>query len=192
MHLALVFSTGFPAILLGVSVVGFLAGDDGERLLRLDHFARVRSTMPALAARPLKSISGKWCRQAPRCEPYRQVTASCCSSTGQERPPRFPSTWGIRTIAGWVYLARAGFDVFGMDMTGYGRSTRPEPMNDPCNLSHDQQLTFVPSLLAVPCAPSYPHQMTIIASDWKTSGLLSITFWRRAEAPAKSPPTEPR
>src|SRR5579862_10009560 len=36
----------------------------------------------------------------------------------------------------WMnYLAEAGFDVFAMDTTGYGRSTRPAPMNDPCNLS---------------------------------------------------------
>ena len=40
----------------------------------------------------------------------------------------------------WMaYLARAGFDVFAMDMTGYGRSTRPAAMNDPCNLSAEQQ-----------------------------------------------------
>ena len=32
----------------------------------------------------------------------------------------------------WMaYLAQAGFDVFSMDMTGYGRSTRPPAMNDP-------------------------------------------------------------
>ena len=36
----------------------------------------------------------------------------------------------------WMgYLAQAGFDVFSVDMTGYGRSTRPFPMNDPCNLA---------------------------------------------------------
>ena len=36
----------------------------------------------------------------------------------------------------WMgHLARAGFDVFSVDMTGYGRSTRPFPMNDPCNLA---------------------------------------------------------
>jgi pimeloyl-ACP methyl ester carboxylesterase len=32
----------------------------------------------------------------------------------------------------WMaYLARAGYDVFSMDATGYGRSTRPPAMNDP-------------------------------------------------------------
>ncbi|MCC7123576.1 MAG: alpha/beta fold hydrolase, partial [Acidobacteria bacterium] len=59
-----------------------------------------------------------------------------------------------------------GFDVFSMDTTGYGRSTRPAPMNDPCNLAAAQQAPFVPSLLAAPCAAVYGGQLTTIASDW--------------------------
>ena len=67
----------------------------------------------------------------------------------------------------WMaYLAQAGFDVFSMDMTGYGRSTRPPAMNDPCNLTREQQAAYVPALIAAPCAPSYAHQMTTLASDW--------------------------
>ena len=67
----------------------------------------------------------------------------------------------------WMaYLAHAGFDVFSMDMTGYGRSTRPPAMNDPCNLTREQQAAYVPALIAAPCAPSYAHQMTTLASDW--------------------------
>src|ERR1700761_9367006 len=67
----------------------------------------------------------------------------------------------------WMgYLAKAGYDVFTVDMTGYGRSTRPDAMNDPCNLSHDQQVALVPASIASPCAPSYGKQMTTIASDW--------------------------
>jgi len=63
----------------------------------------------------------------------------------------------------WIaYLAREGFDVFSMDTTGYGRSTRPAPMNDPCNLATDRQSGFV----AVACQPSYPHVLTTIQSDW--------------------------
>ena len=61
----------------------------------------------------------------------------------------------------WMaYLAKAGFDVFSMDMTGYGRSTRPPAMNDPCNLSKEQQVRFVPQLIAAPCAPSHPTPIT--------------------------------
>ena len=55
----------------------------------------------------------------------------------------------------WMaYLARAGFDVFAMDTSGYGRSTRPPAMNDPCNLAKNAQAQFVPSLIAAPCQPS--------------------------------------
>lgn len=67
----------------------------------------------------------------------------------------------------WMeFLARAGFDVFAMDMTGYGRSTRPPAMDDPCNLSHAQQAAFVPSKIAQPCAASFTTAMTTMSSDW--------------------------
>jgi len=64
------------------------------------------------------------------------------------------------------YLAEAGYDAFSMDMTGYGRSTRPHPMNDPCNLSEGQQADLVPLLIGAPCEPSYPGAATTIESDW--------------------------
>jgi pimeloyl-ACP methyl ester carboxylesterase len=71
----------------------------------------------------------------------------------------------------WMaYLAHGGFDVFSMDMTGYGRSTRPTVMNDPCNLARAQQAQFVPSLLPAPCAPSFQGSATTIASDWNDIG----------------------
>jgi pimeloyl-ACP methyl ester carboxylesterase len=69
-----------------------------------------------------------------------------------------------------AFLAQRGFDVFSVDMTGYGRSTRPAPMNDPCNLAADRQAAFVPALLAAPCAPTYAGAMTTIASDWDDVG----------------------
>jgi len=69
--------------------------------------------------------------------------------------------------ASWMaYLAEAGYDVFSMDMSGYGRSTRPHEMNDPCNLSEGQQADLVPALLAAPCEPSYAAASTTIESDW--------------------------
>jgi pimeloyl-ACP methyl ester carboxylesterase len=59
-----------------------------------------------------------------------------------------------------------------MDMTGYGRSTRPAAMNDPCNLSQEQQAQFVPNLIPAPCAPSHPTPITTMASDWDDIGAV--------------------
>jgi pimeloyl-ACP methyl ester carboxylesterase len=73
----------------------------------------------------------------------------------------------------WMeFLAKAGFDVFAMDMTGYGRSTRPPAMNDPCNLSHAQQAEFIPSMMKQPCAASFPNAMTTMSSDWDDIGAV--------------------
>jgi pimeloyl-ACP methyl ester carboxylesterase len=63
----------------------------------------------------------------------------------------------------WMgYLAAAGFDVFSMDMTGYGRSTRPSAMNEVCNLSAEQQS----AIGREPCEATYTQQLTTIGSDW--------------------------
>jgi pimeloyl-ACP methyl ester carboxylesterase len=67
----------------------------------------------------------------------------------------------------WMaHLASAGFDTFAMDTTGYGRSTRPYPMNDICNLSEAQQQDFIPGVIAHTCPPTYAFATTTIESDW--------------------------
>lgn len=59
----------------------------------------------------------------------------------------------------WMgYLARAGFDVFAMDMTGYGKSAHPK-MDDPCNVSPALQKTLIPKTLDEVCKPPYPFQL---------------------------------
>jgi pimeloyl-ACP methyl ester carboxylesterase len=55
-------------------------------------------------------------------------------------------------------LARAGFDVFAMDMTGYGKSSRPK-MDDPCNVGGAQQKELIPKTLKEACKPAYPYQL---------------------------------
>lgn len=83
-----------------------------------------------------------------------------------------------------AYLAGRGFDVFAMDFSGYGRSTRPPAMNDPCNLSSEQQRELIPALLSAPCPPSYARQLTTIASDWTDLGAVVdyIRSVRRVDA----------
>lgn len=72
-----------------------------------------------------------------------------------------------RSDYSWLqYVAQAGFDVFSVSLTGYGRSTRPAPMNDPCNLAKDRQTPFIPALIPAHCGPSHPRAMTTMSSDW--------------------------
>lgn len=63
-----------------------------------------------------------------------------------------------------AFLAAEGFDTFAVDVTGYGRSTRPNTMNDPCNLSDDDRQAL--GMKMQPCEPSYRMRVTTIASHW--------------------------
>jgi pimeloyl-ACP methyl ester carboxylesterase len=74
---------------------------------------------------------------------------------------------GYRDYSWMVYLADAGFDVFAMDLQGYGSSSRPVVMEDPCNTSTDNQANdLVPNPLPAVCPPRYPHSFGSFATDW--------------------------
>ena len=140
--------------------------DDGDRLLRLDHYVQVHSTVPAIAGQ-LTQIYVREVVEAGtvlRGGPAADRVALFIHGAGTPAEVSFDVPY--QDYSWMAYLAHAGFDVFSMDMTGYGRSTRPAAMNDPCNLTKEQQALYVPFLIAAPCAASYPHQMTTLDSDW--------------------------
>ncbi len=148
------------------------AADDSADLLSVDHYVRVRSTVPAISGQTTAIyvrevvLAGSALRQ--EISPNHVVLFVHGAGTPAEVAFDVP----YQDYSWMAYLARAGFDVFSMDTTGYGRSTRPTPMNDPCNLSAAQQALFIPALLPAPCMPSYSHQMTTIASDWNDIGAV--------------------
>ena len=62
-------------------------------------------------------------------------------------------------------LARAGFDAYAMDLSGYGSSPRPM-MDDPCNVEAKQQGVLIPRPLKEPCAPHYAFAAGSVVDDW--------------------------
>ena len=146
------------AAFLGVT----LSADDSDRLLTIDHYVRVTSTVPAIAGQPAqlyvreRVLAGG----ALRTSSFGDRVVLFVHGAGTPAEVAFDVPY--QDYSWMAFLARAGFDVFSVDMTGYGRSTRPAPMNDPCNLAKDRQAGFVAS----PCAASYAHTLTSIASDW--------------------------
>jgi hypothetical protein len=68
----------------------------------------------------------------------------------------------------WMrYLADAGFEAFAVDLQGYGNSSKPAVMDDPCNTSADNQAKYlIPNPLRASCAPRYPHSFGSFATDW--------------------------
>jgi pimeloyl-ACP methyl ester carboxylesterase len=153
-------------VLLILSVALYATADDGARLLRLDHYVEVRSTVPAIAGESTQIYVREVVEAGTvsRGGPAQDRVALFIHGAGTPAEVSFDVPY--QDYSWMAYLAHAGFDVFAMDMTGYGRSTRPAAMNDPCNLSRAQQAAYVPALIPGPCDPSYPHQMTTLASDW--------------------------
>lgn len=66
----------------------------------------------------------------------------------------------------WMeYLARAGFNAYSMDLSGYGGSPRPT-MDDPCNVDPKQQAIILGKPLRATCAANHPQQFNTIRDDW--------------------------
>jgi pimeloyl-ACP methyl ester carboxylesterase len=156
--------------LLGQAVAQPAWSDDGDRLLRLDHYVSVKSTVPAIAGQTTSIYVREVVRAGTALRNRPSATPVVLFVHGAGTPGAVGFDVAYQDYSWMANLAQAGFDVFAMDMTGYGRSTRPAAMNDPCNLSAEQQVALAPG--AEPCSPSYPQQMTTIQSDWHDLGAV--------------------
>jgi len=152
----------------GSSTAGSAGGDSGQ-LLSIDHFVRVKSTAPAMSGQTAQVYVRE--RVVSR-NLQRGSSGVVLFVHGAGTPAEVAFDVPYSDYSWMAYLANAGFDVFSMDMEGYGRSTRPTVMNDPCNLARAQQTVFVPGLIAAPCAQSFQGVATTIASDWNDIGAV--------------------
>jgi pimeloyl-ACP methyl ester carboxylesterase len=146
--------------------------DDGEQLLTVDHYVSVRSTAPSMSGQIAQIYVRERLRAGTVLRAMSLANRVVLFIHGGGTPAEVAFDVPYQDYSWMAYLAQTGIDVFAMDVTGYGRSTRPLPMNDPCNLPPDQQAGLIPSLLSTLCAVSYPHPSTALASDWNDIGAV--------------------
>ena len=147
-------------------------GEDGARLVSVDHYVRVKSTAPAFAGQEAKIYVREVVLADTALRGGSAPVGVVLFVHGAGTPAEVTFDVPYKDYSWMAYLARADFNVFSMDMTGYGRSTRPPAMNDPCNFSKAQQAQFVPSLIPAPCGPSHPSPITTMDSDWNDIGTV--------------------
>ena len=140
--------------------------DDSRRLLTLDHYVRVHSTAPSIAGQDAQLYVREVVLPATALRGGPGPRGVVLFVHGAGTPAEVAFDTPYQDYSWMAYLARAGFDVFAMDLTGYGRSTRPAALNDPCNATPEQQPQFVPALIPATCAPSRALPITTLASDW--------------------------
>src|SRR5437773_10464069 len=157
-------ATFFAGLGLAALLAPAAFGDDSEQLLTIDHFVRVSSAVPVMAGQPAQLYVRERVKAGTALRGASLSDRVVLFVHGAGTPAEVAFDVPYQDYSWMAYLAHAGFDVFSMDMTGYGRSTRPAAMNDPCNLTREQQALYVPTLISAPCAASYPHQMTTLAS----------------------------
>jgi pimeloyl-ACP methyl ester carboxylesterase len=158
----------FPLALVATLVVAALGlsaqtVSEARKILSIDHTVTVKSMVPSTMGQPAAIYVRERVAEGLK-NPAADRVVLFVHGAGTPAEVAFDVPTGDYS---WMaFLAKGGFDVFSMDTEGYGRSTRPPAMSDPCNLSHEQQKQFVPSLMPAPCTPTHPGQLTTIASDW--------------------------
>lgn len=169
---ASVLTAGALGITLSVATTVPVHGDDAERILTVDHFVRAKSTVPSQTGQMASIYVRERTRAGTVLRPSGLANRVVLFIHGAGTPAEVAFDVPHEGYSWMEYLATRGFDTFAMDVSGYGRSNRPTPMNDPCNLAPAQQSQFIPALLAAPCSPTHPHQLTTIASDWDDIGAV--------------------
>ncbi|HEX5108359.1 MAG TPA: alpha/beta fold hydrolase [Vicinamibacterales bacterium] len=166
----LAFILAVAAVLASPAAPARLLADDSQQILTVDHYLRVKSSVPAIAGQQAQLYVRERVAAGMALRARSFTDRVVLFVHGAGTPAEVSFDVPAEDYSWMAYLARAGFDVFSVDMTGYGRSTRPAAMSDPCNLAADRQPAFVPSLIPAPCTASYPGAMTTIGSDWDDVG----------------------
>lgn len=162
-----------------VCLVGSAAAAQQPALITIDRLIDHTSTVPAIAGQKInlfvrEKIAANLLEQGSGKTFERKVVLMV---HGGFSPATLAFDVQYRDYSWMERLAREGFDVFAMDMTGYGRSGRPM-MDDPCNLVAAHQKQLIPKTLPEPCAPKYRYEL--VNSDSETADINAVVdFIRR-------------
>ena len=157
---AIVFWFAFAAA--GSAAAQPTTGEDSQHILTVDHYVANRSTVHTIAGQTVQLYVRERVKPATIQRGALRDDRVVLFVHGAGTPAEVAFDVPYADYSWMAYLAGAGFDVFSMDMTGYGRSTRPHLMNEVCNLSAEQQT----ALGGTPCEATHNAQLTTIASDW--------------------------
>jgi pimeloyl-ACP methyl ester carboxylesterase len=150
------------AAALAMALTAGGAGAADAPVLRSDHSLTVRSTAPGFGGR-FVDLYLREVKLASSTAPSNGVVLFV-HGAGTPAEVAFDVTY--QDYSWMAYVARAGFDVWSLDMEGYGASARPPGMNDPCFLSPAQQKELIPTTLKAACSPPSTTPMTTMSSDW--------------------------
>jgi pimeloyl-ACP methyl ester carboxylesterase len=156
------------SLVIGLTVTGCAhqpSGQDSERLLAIDHYVSVRSSIPDMAGQNTRIYVRERAKAGTIARDAGAANRVVLFIHGAGTPAEVAFDVPHQDYSWMAYLARAGFDVFSMEHTGYGRSTRPAVMDDPCNLAPKQQAGIVRG--AAGCKPNPPRNLTPITAEWE-------------------------
>jgi pimeloyl-ACP methyl ester carboxylesterase len=157
---------GLCAVLLGSVALG-------QNLSRTNHYVPVVSTVPSMQGQTgllyVRQVS-----KGPVDENTDLDDKIVLFIHGAGTPAEVGFDVPVAGYSWMGYLAERGFQVFSMDMTGYGPSSRPFIMNDRCNLSQEQQMQEFGNA----CPASYPDAATTMATDW--NDIDAVVEWLKS------------
>jgi len=146
-------------IAVGLLLAASAAGQERPRILSVDHHTDMVSVAPAAKGQTMRLYLRERVREGAKPDPEKVVLFVHGAGTPAEVAFDMP----YATHSWMAYLAEAGYDVFALDLEGYGRSQRPAAMADKCNLSAAQREQHqVPA----DCPRSHQGGATTLVSDW--------------------------
>ena len=136
-----------------------------DELVTTDHFVSHVSTVPANAGQNVRLfVRQKVARSV--LESKRSMSGRVVLFVHGGTVPAVPDyDFDYKTYNWMAHLARAGFNTYAMDQSGYGGSPRPM-MDDACNLDPKEQKIVIGRPLKATCLATYLNQFNTIRNDW--------------------------